>query len=478
MTHRCALLLACPSEHRQRALWVFRTWASRYELTLVPVERVGDVPDGHHLIIYGDPPGVAKPSLRIPCEAALTEESHDLSAARWVDHRGEPFLDLTGKAALPVLSVSSPERTVRLGMDVVSAAFLFLSGMSERNVSRLDRHGRVPHEESLVGRLGVTHRAVVDEWFGLLADAFGALVGVPLRRRDLWNGAPFAVCLTHDIDRVHHGWADAARRTFSLLGQGRMGPALGTAGKVLRRLGAGADFYWNLDELLNVDRRYGGAPTFFLMASDDHPLDADYRLSRRRWEDLVRRIRDGGGEIGLHGSYLSYRSAERLAREREAVERLTGEPVVGVRQHFLRFDPVRTWKAQDDAGFRYDASVGFIEQVGFRRGTSFPYQAYDLDADRPLPLVELPLIVMDRTLEGYLKLSPEEAWRAVEPILKTVERSGGCLVVLWHNLFIVEACYPGWRAFYERALDWARSRGGRFISGTGVRGSMDAFVTR
>jgi hypothetical protein len=44
-------------------------------------------------------------------------------------------------------------------------------------------------------------------------------------------------------------------------------------------------------------------------------------------------------------------------------------------------------------------------------------------------------------------------------VLRAVERSGGCLVVLWHNIFISRPCYTGWRGLYERILDWGRRRG-------------------
>lgn len=474
MTHRSALLLACSPEQRQRARWVLGTWAARYDVELNPIDRLGDAPDDRHLIVYGDLTDRARSALHITCDPTLADGTQTPSGVCWVDHRGEPVLDLSGKSHAPLIATADEGRSVHLGLDVVTSAFLFLSGASERNVARLDRHGRVPHDETLVGRLGLTHQPVVDGWFGLLADALGTLVGVPVDRRDLWHGAPFAVCLTHDIDRIHRGWVDASRRALRLAGDGRTGSALGTAGAVLRGLASGSDLYWNLDELLAIDRRYGGSSTFYLMADVSHPLDADYRLSGRPWERAIRRIRQAGGEIGLHGSYTSYRTPAQLSRQREIVERLAGEPVVGVRQHFLRFDPARTWTAQAQAGFRHDSTFGFVEEVGFRAGTSFPYQAYDLAAGQPLPLVELPLLVMDRTLEGYLRLTPDAAWNAAEPILNAVRRSGGCLVVLWHNLFVAGACYPGWRGLYERILDWAQTHRSRFVTGAELAGAVTA----
>lgn len=458
MTHHCALLLACPPEQRKQALWVFRTWATRYDVLVTPVERIGEAPSDQHLIVYGHAPDVARPALVIPHEPELAGRPFDPVRARWADHAGQSVLDLTGGASLPILSAAATTKTVRIGMDVITAAFLVLSGLAERRATRRDHHGRIPHEETLVGRLGVTHRPVVDEWFDLLSDGVALLVGSPVSRRNLWDGAPFALCLTHDVDRIHRGWVDGVRRAHGLVLAGGWREAVSLYGRVAGRLAAGADFYWNLDDILDVDRRYGGTATFYLMASAEHPLDADYRPRGRRWQDAVRRIADAGCEIGLHGSYASHCDAEMLGRERDVLERLTGEPVTGVRQHFLRFDSMRTWKAHAQAGFATDSTFGFVEEIGFRAGTAFPYQVYDVEADRPLPLLELPLVVMDRALERHLGLSPDRAWEAVEPVLNAVERRGGCLVVLWHNLFLAEACYPGWGALYEQMLNWAQAR--------------------
>ena len=467
----CSLVLACPEPFRTRARWVFRNWSVRYDVAIVLVERIGDAPEDRHLIVYGDAAQTTRPHLRIPHDPTAWGRPPDASSARWVDYRGQPLLDLWGNAAVPVVQVHPSESVVRVGMDIVAAVFHVLSGASEHSVSRLDRHSRVPHDASLVGRLGLTHRPVVDAWFGVLSDGLEALVGQAVPRRNLWQGAPFAVCLTHDIDRVHRGWVDASKRAMREALAGRWQSAFDTGCAVFRRLASGADFYWNLDDLLRIGIRYGARPSFFLMAGAGHPLDADYRLNGR-WTNVVHRIVHAGGEIGLHGSYESFRRADLLRRERREIERLTGEQVVGMRQHFLRFDPRRTWQAQAEAGLRYDATVGFVEHVGFRAGTCFPYQAYDVPADRPLPLTEIPLLVMDRTLEEHLKLSPRQAWDALQPILSTVERSGGCLTVLWHNLFVVDACYPGWRAVYERMLDWARQRGAWLTTGAEVWRSL------
>src|SRR4029079_484624 len=86
-----------------------------------------------------------------------------------------------------------------------------------------------------------------------------------------------------------------------------------------------------------------------------------------------------------------------------------GASVRGVRFHYLRHDAHATLPELDRLGFAYDSRPGYADRPGMRAGLSFPYRPYDVAADRPLALLELPLVVMDATLaeERYLGLSAE-----------------------------------------------------------------------
>ncbi|MCZ6569148.1 MAG: polysaccharide deacetylase family protein [Deltaproteobacteria bacterium] len=82
--------------------------------------------------------------------------------------------------------------------------------------------------------------------------------------------------------------------------------------------------------------------------------------------DLIRRIRDAGHEIGIHG--WDHRSVKELGREEfeasldkalDAVQSVTGEPVKGFRAAAFSLDQTNAWGYDVllDRGFRYDASL-------------------------------------------------------------------------------------------------------------------------
>ena len=52
---------------------------------------------------------------------------------------------------------------------------------------------------------------------------------------------------------------------------------------------------------------------------------------------LVKQIEARGNEIGLHGSYNSYDSQERMKQENEKMDNIAARKDYGCRQHYLRF---------------------------------------------------------------------------------------------------------------------------------------------
>jgi uncharacterized protein DUF7033 len=457
----CFILITCPNEFVAETRWVLGMWASRYNVDAHFVDSTADIPEGTCVIMYGDRVEIPGQTVHIP---HIPIDSVHLSPDNvcWIDHGGTPILDLTG-AGHSVTTMCDDD--VSFGIDiVVSIAAIVLSEQSipmER-----DTHGRVPLVETLMGKLGLIGTPVVDQWLGVLSDAVSVATGIKVEQRNHWGGAPFAICITHDIDRVTRGWVDAVRRGRSLILAGEVGEGIRTMSAALRVLMTGHDLYWNLREVLELDVSYGVSPTFFLLPSRKHELDARFDINERRWRRIASEIRDAGGEIGLHAGYESFRNSDTIAGERRRLQEAVGGITSAVRQHYLRFDPRVTPGMQSCAGLHVDTSAGFAELPGFRHGTAFPHRWFDRETNRELPIVEIPLVLMDRTLDVYLDLTPEQAWDHIVSVLGRAADTGGCFSILWHNHILVEACFPGWKELYEQILTWARGRGARFITCT------------
>ena len=110
---------------------------------------------------------------------------------------------------------------------------------------------------------------------------------------------------------------------------------------------------------------------------------------------MIREIDRQGWEIGLHPSWYSFDDADELKRQKEILEKALGHEIVSIRQHYLHYDIRITPAVHAEAGFKYDSTLGFNDNVGFRFGTCYPYHLYDLNAEKELPIMEIPLVIHD-----------------------------------------------------------------------------------
>jgi hypothetical protein len=224
-----------------------------------------------------------------------------------------------------------------------------------------------------------------------------------------------------------------------------------------------------LRKLVGLSLERGLNSAVYWKANPPGTRNASYDLRHKRIRSLIAAFRAKNIEMGVHPSYDTFESLEQLRMEVSAVRELLGEHKIGGRQDFLRWSP-ETWVHWDSLGLAYDGTVGFADHVGFRAGTSYPYRPWLLSKGREADLLEIPLMAMDSTPQGYMKLSPDDA---LEKLLDCVARCrtvGGVFSLLWHNTRLIGA---GYAAVYRRLLgelagsdsyDWRAGCDGRFWS--------------
>jgi len=238
-----------------------------------------------------------------------------------------------------------------------------------------------------------------------------------------------------------------------------------------RALFRGSSEHHYLDDWVDLEDRCGVRSTlyFSVPVAYRHEYDSLYSLDepihfgdrRCPLHKAMREMVGQGWEIGLHSTYGSYDSARRLRAERSEIESVVPSEVIGVRQHWLHFDPGRTWPAQEAAGLLYDTTLGFNETPGHRAGIAFPFHPYDFRDRRTLDLWELPLTIMDGAMfsHGALKLDEELALEHCCRIIDEVANTGGLCVLNWHLQARDEVRFPGrWRT-YSALLSYAQEHG-------------------
>jgi peptidoglycan/xylan/chitin deacetylase (PgdA/CDA1 family) len=268
------------------------------------------------------------------------------------------------------------------------------------------------------------------------------------------DGQPFAVCLTHDIDVVYKSALFKGYDTLRSLKNGNIKKSLADILQIRSKKLP----WFNFSEIMALEEKYGARSSFYFLALA--PGDQDYAYDVRDLEAEIGAIADAGWEVGLHGGHRAYCDPEALAAEKQRLEAVLGRPVVGYRNHCLRFRVPKTWELLSRAGFRYDTTFGYADCAGFRNGMCHPFKPYDLKAGSEIDILEIPLTIMDVTLDRYMRLDAEKAWEVTRRLIDATERCHGVITILWHNNIEGERL-----KFYEKILRYCREKEAWMASG-------------
>ncbi len=334
-----------------------------------------------------------------------------------------------------------PAKSAPPEADPLGDAFEWISSAQELAAAAADDIGRVPPSATLHGRFGL------DPAKPYAAMAFRRL---DARVREAgggrWPAGPtppaglgvFCVANIHDVDFFPLGPLSVGRRlaknvAIAVIKRRDLRSAL----DILRR--AGGDLLRGrlplsaLRRTVDRERREGLGATYTFIARQGHRRDANYTLADSPVREALGWLRAQGVEVGVHGSYNSLQSDPTLAAEYDTLAGEVGVRPVGGRQHWLRYRGAELPRALRDAGAAYDSSVGYSHTPGFRTGACFPYPPYDFEAERPFPLLQLPLALMDVSVYGAHP-SPAAAETAARSLMRVGREFGwGGFSVLWHD---------------------------------------------
>jgi hypothetical protein len=352
------------------------------------------------------------------------------------------------------------ESKVCISADIISAAFYLLSGWQEYFSTERDQHGRFPYAASVQYKYGFVALPVVNYYFDVLREAVEHVSGQPLQPRR-WGPqrAEFAAFISHDIDNLYSAWKAPAKAALQQRQFGRFG-------KLLWQHLTQPDAWDNLEAVAEAVAQYGAESSFFLLpvkgrAANGTP-NADYDLvpESKFWQRLPTQC-----TLELHGSIGTSTHARMLIDEDENIV-----DALGVRFHYLSWDPARTPTVVEEARFLFDATLGFAEHFGFRHSYCQPFYPFNFSKSCPCTFLEIPLNVMDATLHhpNYLQLAPNDILPALRPLFAEIKRFGGVASVLWHNQnFDPANIINGPRQFHE-IMAHLQTEGAAFRTGRDI----------
>ncbi len=366
-----------------------------------------------------------------------------------------------GRGAIATLSrgydvregvVSVPRALLRAVSDVAGAG-------EEQRTTAVDRHGRVPSIDNPAAAAGREREPVVSTAAHALLTAVENAAGHrPVLTLAPWpEGGRWAAAFTHDVDVVAVWPIFTALRLAELLAKGQVR----AAGAVVRAAAGHLPrdpVMLGVSEVLTIEHRAGISSTWFVLCGTPtldsfRQGDLTYRPTSARARAVFRAVRDGGHEIGLHGSFITMEQGEAFVSQRSRLGELVGHTPSGVRQHFLRMRPGVTQRAMAAAGFDYDATFGFPDRNGFRLGVADVVPSWNATDGSTSRLDEVPLTWMDRAQSKYQRVEDPARW--VDDALEVAaasRRANGLWVGLWHPNLTAPLGYPGASAAYGRLV--------------------------
>lgn len=265
----------------------------------------------------------------------------------------------------------------------------------------------------------------------------------------------FAVCLSHDVDRIY--------KTHQYIYEGvtQLRPSQ------LAGLVSTTNPYWTFPQLMELEANLGVRSSIHIL--DEIPLSerrTSEWFSKRGWQlfggrydiedeqvaSILRVLDRFGWEIALHGSYTSSENPDRFLHEKERIEGIIDSEIIGNRQHYWRLKRPDTWRHLRDAGIKYDASLGSSTEIDFQHG-------YELIRPFDDEFVVFPWTLMD----GALMQSGETFEECLEAGIDIVEETSdnnAVLVLDWHGgAPFNEDERPGWSRIYAHLIREALDRG-------------------
>jgi hypothetical protein len=350
--------------------------------------------------------------------------------------------------------VSRTKQGITIGIDIFKETGYLLSGHLDTIRTSLDS----------TTKKELASKPVVDFLENILFNAI--LAGyrerhIPLIQKSFWpDGKKFAVCLTHDVDEIKktYQWITRPLRFLT------RGDFLGFKDQVrsfIQKL-KGIEPYYTYDDLINIERDLGVKSTYFVLRESGKPTlsskETWFLYGRNRslqspeMRALIQRLASNGDEVAIHGSYYSYKDQVLLQEETRELEQLINTKVIGTRQHNLNLEVPATWNFHVCTGFKYDTTLGFMDTIGFKWGTSFPF--FPNTGEEPVRLLEIPLIIMDICLESR----KNKEYDCLQ-IADEIERYHGVLTLLWHPPIFNTLEYSYARDLYIKINQYCQEKG-------------------
>jgi len=361
--------------------------------------------------------------------------------------------------------------------DLVAVMALFYSFSEETNVSSHDSFGRFQYRKSWLSekdKILFPWTNIFSRFMESAIHELSVLNKYILIQIYPWpNGKTMGTCLTHDIDYVYRTYLRKSLYMTLMSIKSFLKFNWSNSFNLFKEAWKGffkdRNEYFTFDDILETEKTRNVTSTFFFYGGNSKGRhNPDYTINDEKIRQIMLKIIDNGMEIGIHGGWGTSNDAKMLAEEKITLEKVLSAPITGGRQHSLLLNIPHTWMNHHMANLDYDSTYGFAEMIGFRGGIGFPFFPYSNEDGKKIPLLEIPLNVMDTTLIHYLDLSTNESFTKISKLLKNSSEYNPLITFLWHNDKFSKKEYMNWRNLYLDIIDLLKMNNCHFFTATAL----------
>ncbi|MGG7213301.1 polysaccharide deacetylase family protein [Clostridium nigeriense] len=351
-------------------------------------------------------------------------------------------------------------------IDIISDIFFMVTRYEEVICDEKDSHERFLLEKSISYKFSFLDRPIVNEQIEMILSLLKDL-DKNIEKKNRWENKDFVFFLSHDIDSILK-YRDKFIKTMGvkIIKEKDIKSSIEIFNNFLKVLrNKENDPYWKFDYLADIEEKYGMSASYYFMTGGKTSNDNYYNINNKILKNVFKRIENNSSEIGIHGSYNSYNDLNLLASEKSKIDKYTKS--VGIRQHYLRFKTPDTWKVQQECNLKYDTTLGYAKNAGFRAGICTPYKPFNVLDRKVIDIFEIPLIVMDVTIAEtqYMGLNPKEGIDYVKNLINRIIDVNGVFSLLWHNSNLDNSMWKDWLSVYEEIINYCIDNNALAISG-------------
>ncbi len=355
---------------------------------------------------------------------------------------------------------TSPDST--FPFDVFAASFFLVSRYEEYSTVDFDQYGRFSASQSILHKLEIIKKPVVDIWAQWLADE----IKEKYKQLKFFKNK-FRYISTIDIDNA---WAYLNKGFWRTYAAQLKSVLTGNFDEFKTRLevlnGKKKDPYHTYEYLNSVFSGNEEKIKFFFLMGNYAKFDKNISYKNHGLQELIKGIAKNY-DVGIHPSFAGFIKGDHneVVQEKDRLATISGRKIKKSRQHYLNLRFPKTYQNLLKAGITEDFTLGFSDQIGFRAGTCTPFYFYDLENEVQTNLKIVPFQVMDGTLLHYQKFSPVRAIDEIERLMEEVKNVGGTFVSIWHNETVNDLGeWKGYQEVFEKTnqlgFKWANEQAG------------------